>query len=251
MDIFICWSGTASHVLAEGLRAWLPRVIQAARPFLSSEDIRKGQRWNDEVKGRLAKTNFAILCMTPENLESRWIHFEAGAVAKNSEDSHVTALLLDLRSSDLVDPLAQFQHGPPTRVEVWKLAVSVNAAIQSDRRTPEDVLKWSFDQAWPDFEKLVAEARETLRKSATPTPPPRDSSQLLEEVLVLVRDLHRERNLDLIGVPYGAGLTLSPEQRTSLYGKALRISTSRNGNLEIQTDTPLVLRETPPADPKE
>jgi TIR domain len=106
MDVFICWSGAASHVLAEGLRLWLPRVIQAARPFLSSEDIRKGQRWNDELEGRLATTNFAILCMTPDNLQAPWIHFEAGAVSKNPGVSHVAALLVDVKASDLVRPAA-------------------------------------------------------------------------------------------------------------------------------------------------
>ena len=102
-------------MLAEGLRRWLPRVIHLARPFLSSEDICKGQRWKGEIKGRLAKTNFAILRMTPDNLQAPWIHFEAGAVSKNPGVSHVTALLFDLKASDLVGPLTQFQHTLPTK----------------------------------------------------------------------------------------------------------------------------------------
>jgi hypothetical protein len=36
MDVFIGWSGAASLVMAKGLRQWLPRVIHASRPFLSS-----------------------------------------------------------------------------------------------------------------------------------------------------------------------------------------------------------------------
>jgi hypothetical protein len=121
MDVFIGWSGAASLMMAKGLRQWLPRVIQASRPFLSSEDISKGRRWNPELTQRLAKANFAILCMTPENLTSNWIHFEAGAVSKNPGGSHVSALLLNVKASDLVDPLAQFQHTMPTKEEVRAL----------------------------------------------------------------------------------------------------------------------------------
>ena len=51
-----------------------------------------------------------------------WIHFEAGAVAKHPGVSHVTALLLEVKPSDLGDPLQQFQHAAPTREEVTCLA---------------------------------------------------------------------------------------------------------------------------------
>ena len=90
---------------AEGLRQWLPRVIHAARPFLSSGDIDKGRGWNDALRAQLAKSNFAILCMTPENVSAPWILFEASAVAKDPGLSRVSASLVDVKVSDLADPL--------------------------------------------------------------------------------------------------------------------------------------------------
>jgi TIR domain len=193
MDVFICWSGASSHVLAEGLRQWLPRVIQPVRPFFSDEDIRKGRRWGDEIKGRLEKANFAILCMTPDNLTAPWIHFEAGAVSKHPGVSHVTALLLRVKPSDLVGPLTQFQHTLPTKGDVWKLVQSVNSALDPERRIEAELIEWAFKREWPDFEKLVQQAEEALKETPAPAPPHREQQELLEELLTLVRDLHREQ----------------------------------------------------------
>ena len=247
MDIFIGWSGAASLVMAKGLREWLPRVIQASRPFLSSEDISKGRRWNAELSAQLAKTNFAILCLTPENLSSNWIHFEAGAVSKKPGDSHVSALLLNVKASDLVDPLAQFQHALPTKEDVWKLVTSVNAAIEPDRQTHASVREWSFNQAWPDFEKLVANAQEALKHAAAPAPQRRKPEDVLEELVTLVRDLHRDR---AESGPLGRfAQVLTPEQEASVLSKAFRPLTTRLSLLDSVSETPLTLRS-PPADLK-
>ena len=48
MDIFVSWAGRDSHAIALVLRQWLPRVLPFVRPWVSSEDIRKGTRWSDE-----------------------------------------------------------------------------------------------------------------------------------------------------------------------------------------------------------
>ena len=42
MKVFLGWSGETSHNVALALSDWLPKVIQAIRPFVSSEDIAKG-----------------------------------------------------------------------------------------------------------------------------------------------------------------------------------------------------------------
>lgn len=67
MEVFITWSGEASHILAEGVRDFLMRAIQAITPFLSSEDIRKGQRWNEQIGARLESARYAIVCLTRSN----------------------------------------------------------------------------------------------------------------------------------------------------------------------------------------
>ena len=75
MKIFLVWSGRRSFGIAQALYDFLPRVIQAVKPFFSHE-IEKGARWSSEIEEALEGTNFGIVCLTPDNLESTWIHFE-------------------------------------------------------------------------------------------------------------------------------------------------------------------------------
>lgn len=53
MEIFISWSGEYSHKLAITLKDWLSNVIQTVDPWVSSEDIEKGDRWSTEIAQKL------------------------------------------------------------------------------------------------------------------------------------------------------------------------------------------------------
>ncbi|MGH9930385.1 MAG: TIR domain-containing protein [Pyrinomonadaceae bacterium] len=85
MKVFISWSAERSLAIAKALHDWLPRVIQAVQPWLSETDIGKGTRWEQEIGVELAQTRFGILCLTPENLDARWINFEAGPYRRLSK----------------------------------------------------------------------------------------------------------------------------------------------------------------------
>jgi len=53
MDIFISWSGPRSGAVAEALKKWLPMIVNAFKPWLSSADIDKGARWSTDVAAKL------------------------------------------------------------------------------------------------------------------------------------------------------------------------------------------------------
>src|SRR5215469_4587723 len=121
MDIFISWSGARSQAVAEALKDWLPMIINAANPFLSVADIDKGARWSSEIAGKLEKSKAGIICLTPGNMNSEWILFEAGALSKTVSNTYVCPLLIGLKPADVKGPLAQFQFTMTSKVDMLQL----------------------------------------------------------------------------------------------------------------------------------
>jgi hypothetical protein len=191
MQVFICWSGKASHNIAEALKTFLEDTIQGVTPFLSSESIQKGGRWLAEIGGQLSQCNFGILCLTRENLESRWMLFEAGALSKDHVDGRVTALLTGIEASDVEAPLSQFQHTGTDRVDIFKLLTTINSLVSEPSRRTEAQLGRAFEKSWPDLERELDKAA----KLKSPTPPVRDTDSILKEVLELVRGLARDAEM--------------------------------------------------------
>jgi hypothetical protein len=112
VKVFISWSGQKSREVAVALRDWLPLVINSVEPFVSSEDINAGTRWQGEIAGALQTTNFGLVCVTRENHGAPWLNFEAGALAKAVDSSRVVPLAIDLKPSDIENPsAAAHRHG--------------------------------------------------------------------------------------------------------------------------------------------
>jgi hypothetical protein len=61
MDVLISWSGKRSKAAAEALRDWLPQVINAIKPWLSSADIDKGTQWRRKLASSLEECKAGII----------------------------------------------------------------------------------------------------------------------------------------------------------------------------------------------
>jgi hypothetical protein len=188
VKVFLAWSGPASEQLASFMHEWLQSVIQAIQPFMSSKDIRQGQRWASEVGATLAEVDFALLCLTPTNLNSRWIHFEAGAVSKNIATARVSALLFDVTPSQIEFPLQQFQHTALTRGDLWKLVQDLNKLCSPT--LTEAQLQKSFDRNYGDLEAVLVEIRKTLAQEQTGHHEPKRSTEaILSDLLTTQQGL--------------------------------------------------------------
>jgi hypothetical protein len=154
MDIFISWSGERSGPFAQSLRSWLPKVIQNLKPWISESDVEKGARWLKEISEKLEKTNFGILCLTPESLTEPWVLFEAGALSKALGSSFVCPVLLGFSPSELRGPLSQFQATMFNKTDMLKLLKSINRALGSEALQGGQ-LEESFNLWWPKLEKEI------------------------------------------------------------------------------------------------
>lgn len=189
MQIFLCWSGKASFAIAKAMHTFLGDTIQELKPFLSSEDIRKGGRWNNEIGVRLAECNFGILCMTKENLDARWILFEAGALSK-LPSSNVTAILAGIQPTDVREPLSQFQNTSVSHPEIFKLLEDINGLLPEGKRLDAGRLKRAFENNWPTLEKSIDDALK-LKSPDPAVTASRSTVSMVTELLELVRELKR------------------------------------------------------------
>lgn len=184
MKIFISWSGPKSRRVAEVLREWLPNIFaNSVEPWISSRDIRPGQRGIQVIAEELKEARFGIVCLTKGNTEAPWIHFEAGAISKTIEHAYVCTYLIDLEVSDLDgnNPLAPFQAMKADKQGTWRIVASINGLVSAHEG---ERLRQVFDKWWPDFEHGITD----LPPEEGIANPQRQEREILEELVSLTRN---------------------------------------------------------------
>ncbi|MBL4646702.1 MAG: hypothetical protein COA52_09985 [Hyphomicrobiales bacterium] len=191
MKVFISWSGKRSKAMAGALKDWLPLILQYAEPWVSDKDIGAGDRWAQAIAGELETSNFGILCITPENLNSEWILFEAGALSKSMQDAKVIPLLFGLELSDLSGPLSQFQAIKVDQQGMLDVAKSINGVAET--KAAEATIQQLVPALWPQLESAltaIPDKRKTEKHM-------RPQTEILEELVSQVRGLGaRMRDFD-------------------------------------------------------
>ncbi|PBB31322.1 TIR domain-containing protein [Mesorhizobium sp. WSM3882] len=205
-NVFISWSGPKSHIIANTLHTWLPVVLQSIRPFISSEDLKKGGRWQADLTEELAKDSFGILCLTPSNLLAPWILFEAGALSKSVGDAQVAPFLVGVKPSELPAPLTQFNAVTAEMGDFKRLLRDINARVGNDA-VPVERIEKSVDGLWPKIEQELKAGIEDITKA----PAAKGSAgsletfdAILQELLVLNRNQSKllSKPEELLPSPY-------------------------------------------------
>jgi hypothetical protein len=94
LKVFLSWSGDDSGTLAHAWHDALPLIFSVTEPWLSSSDIEKGTSWWTEISAKLEQASVGIICLTPDSVNSQWLHFEAGALAKIRAKAFVCTYLV-------------------------------------------------------------------------------------------------------------------------------------------------------------
>lgn len=128
MKVLISWSGDRSAEIARILREWLPTALPDVEAWMSTHDLTKGGRWLHELARELSETNFGLVVVLPENQNSSWLNFEAGAISKWVEFANVAPILFGMQVSELEGPLAQFQATIFSREDFKRLLITVASA---------------------------------------------------------------------------------------------------------------------------
>ena len=153
MKLFISWSGAASQQIAEELRKWIPLILPAVRPFITTTDLDKGAKWLSEISRELDASGYGLVCLTSGNLTSQWLAFEAGALSKL--EGRVATLLFGIQPKDVSLPLSMFQGTRYSEAEFRQLVSSINGAVAAEVKRDEAQLDALFPKLWPDLKGAI------------------------------------------------------------------------------------------------
>jgi hypothetical protein len=159
---------------------------------MSDEDIAAGARWLPEIAGELSAAQVGILCVTPENQFNPWLVFEAGALSKTLSQTYVCPMLFAIEPGQLSGPIAQFQAGRFDKAGVSRLLETLNAALGEQGLAAGDLIE-VFEVWWPRLEAKLQSAPALDNAPVVP----RQTADVLEEILGLSREQLRRENLRL------------------------------------------------------
>lgn len=160
--LFLSYSGKRSEAIAKILQSLIRKHVPGLKPRLFPGAT--GGFWAGELIQALDEIKFAVLCITPENRRSRWLHFEAGALMKPLGRGLVIPFLYELRHEELEEPLRWFNGRTADKSGVIALLQDIGEHF---KKTPQGLKK--VPQKWTDSVKSEVEG------AAGPLPVGRDN----------------------------------------------------------------------------
>ncbi len=139
VHVFLGWSGRVSYEVALGFSRWLPRVVQSIQPKIS-DAIPKGTSWTTELATVVKAADLSIFFLTPQNLQARWMHYEAGA------SQRVCPFLFEVTQDALLDPMNLWQSCRYDKQEVRNLVGDLASLCEGPS---DEVLDETFELWWP------------------------------------------------------------------------------------------------------
>ena len=127
--------------------------------WASSEDVRLGTDWRESLRTALRDTEYAILCITPQNVDSPWIAMEAGAITMGrGETFPAVPLLFGLGVDDLPSHLSGFQALEATEENLLRVGREVREClgVTTDHSVFERRLTVHTQNLWQELTRLIA-----------------------------------------------------------------------------------------------
>lgn len=186
MTVFISWSERESKHVALVLKKWLPVVIQSLPTFMSDKDSPAGKRWFVEIGGQLEGSNYGVFCVTPDNQNSPWLNFEAGAISRDTNGSHVTPVAISFDKAEIDGPLKGYESVNLDKEGFMELVESINGSLTT--AAPIEAIRTSAERFWPD---ILGELEDRPRGNK---PAPKfDPDDAIREIRDTVRDMSRRQ----------------------------------------------------------
>lgn len=159
----------------------MPCVLQSVDTFISSGDIKAGERWQNRINNALNDIDFGVVFISESNKDKPWIMFETGALAKNLGVSRVVPVLCDSAEINFVgSPLLQFQYVKLDRDGVFSLMESLRESLSDDDATVDrGNFERIFEVWWPSLETELSSIE---REQASAKPKSSNQNERLDRI---------------------------------------------------------------------
>jgi len=224
MKVFLSWSGDKSHKIALAFSEWMPCVINAIDPWVSSKDIDRGSIWFGEIFEQLNDTSLGVVFVTRENQNKPWLLFEAGALSKGLSENRVCTVLVDLSVRDIESssPLKHLNHTVLERDSIFELIKTINKKVDG-KNVKESHLETAFSALWGDLE---AKINTILRESPVEEINTRSDGDVLNDILDNVLTINKK-----VSKNSGHGKYVDPHHAEALLNRFLKMDLDR-GDIE-------------------
>ncbi len=91
------------------------------------------------------------MCLTPWNIGSPWLHFEAGALLRTVESDRIIPYAIGVKSADIRGPVGEFQAASADRHGTLSLVQTLRGGVRPDHKL--------FNALWPFLEGVVEHAQ--------------------------------------------------------------------------------------------
>jgi len=164
MKIFISWSKKYSGEIAKIMQDWLKEAFDSKiSTFISSEGIGSGTDWYRKISDELDECELGVLILTPENINSPWIMYEAGAL---SNKKAIIPILFERSSERVEGPISKRNHITYSKEGFKKLLIDMNDHINAGVSTK--ALNAFIETEWDNL-KIKIDPLVELAKIALPT----------------------------------------------------------------------------------
>lgn len=237
--IFISWSKEESKNIANALKDVIEYAFDSVEVFVSDRDIEYGSRSMEVIAKALARSVLALIIITPDNFDSKWLHYEAGAIARDHQKNHVIPLVVGMEIDSVNGPLAQFQGAPLAEESLKEVILQIAQMQGIEGEKALGRTERARENLW-DKVSMAAQNRKNQGSVVADF----DNSEALKELLSLTRGLaarsNNPTNLPLIRA--------TPAQIAAADASIAQLGLTRDSvSLSLDASSVVQIRSTPGA----
>jgi len=168
--VFMGHSGDASREIAECLEKLLKEIFLGL-DVLYSEDIPGGKKFFPIILSNLSESDCGVFCITEDNYDSPWIHFEAGAlslsISEETEEKLIIPFLFNMKKirkkdgEEYESPLKQYQFAFATKKGILTLLMGINE--RSTKKFSKEELIKEIDNRWDELQRKFKKISEIYK----------------------------------------------------------------------------------------